>query len=67
MSKPSPSGNGFVSSIVSKRLTAQGAGASVRASRPFGSAMDRFGWVELHWYEAMGIGRKELKIKRYLD
>jgi len=24
-------------------------------------------WVELHWYEAHGIGRKETKIKRYLD
>lgn len=23
--------------------------------------------VELHWYEAHGIGRTELKIKRYLD
>ena len=23
--------------------------------------------VELHWYEATGIGRKELKLKRYLD
>ena len=23
--------------------------------------------VELHWYEAHGIGRKELKIKRYVD
>ena len=23
--------------------------------------------VELHWYEAHGIGRKELKIKRYLE
>lgn len=23
--------------------------------------------VELRWYEAHGIGRKELKIKRYLD
>ncbi|HWM89217.1 MAG TPA: hypothetical protein VN493_00470 [Thermoanaerobaculia bacterium] len=22
--------------------------------------------VELHWYEAHGLGRKELKIKRYL-
>ena len=22
--------------------------------------------VELHWYEAHGIGRKEFKIKRYL-
>ena len=23
--------------------------------------------VELHWYEATGIGRHEFKIKRYLD
>jgi hypothetical protein len=23
--------------------------------------------AELHWYEATGIGRKELKIKHYLD
>ena len=23
--------------------------------------------AELHWYEATGIGRQELKIKRYLD
>jgi hypothetical protein len=23
--------------------------------------------VELHWYEAHSIGRKELKIKRYLE
>ena len=23
--------------------------------------------VELHWYEAAGIGRKEFKIKRFVD
>jgi len=23
--------------------------------------------VELHWYEAHGIGKKDLRIKRYLD
>lgn len=23
--------------------------------------------VEIHWYEAHGIGRKEYKIKRFLD
>jgi hypothetical protein len=23
--------------------------------------------AELHWYEATGFGRKEFKIKRYLD
>jgi hypothetical protein len=28
---------------------------------------DRIRKVELHWYEAHGIGRKKLKIKRYLD
>lgn len=24
-------------------------------------------WAEIHWYEATGIGRKELKIKRPLE
>ena len=28
---------------------------------------DRVRLAELHWYEAHGIGRKELKRKRYLD
>jgi hypothetical protein len=23
--------------------------------------------AEVHWYEASGLGRKEIKIKRYLD
>jgi hypothetical protein len=23
--------------------------------------------VELHWYEAHGVGRRRMKIKRYLD
>jgi hypothetical protein len=23
--------------------------------------------AELHWYEATGVGRREFKIKRYLD
>jgi len=23
--------------------------------------------VELHWYEASGIGKKEFKIKRFVD
>ena len=27
----------------------------------------RVRWAELHWYEAHGIGRKEVKWKRYLD
>ena len=28
---------------------------------------DKIRYVELHWYEASGIGRKDIKIKRYLD
>ena len=24
-------------------------------------------WVELHWYEAHGIGKRDMKIKNYLD
>jgi hypothetical protein len=27
----------------------------------------RIGRAEIHWYEAHGIGRKDLKIKHYLD
>lgn len=27
----------------------------------------RIGKAEIHWYEAHGIGRKEIKIKRFLD
>ncbi len=30
-------------------------------------ANDRIRLVELHWYEAHRIGKKKLKIKRYLD
>jgi len=30
-------------------------------------ANGRIRTVELHWYEAHGIGKKKLKIKRYLD
>ena len=30
-------------------------------------ANGRIQTVELHWYEAHGIGKKKLKIKHYLD
>ena len=30
-------------------------------------ANGRIQTVELHWYKAHGIGKKKLKIKRYLD
>lgn len=28
---------------------------------------DRIKKAEIHWYEAHGIGKKKIKIKRYLD
>jgi hypothetical protein len=24
-------------------------------------------WAEVHWYEASGVGRREFKIKRFVD
>ena len=36
-----------------------------RATIRFSDGTERI--AELHWYEASGIGRKETKIKRYLD
>jgi len=27
----------------------------------------RLGWQSLHWFEAHGIGKKQLRIKRFLD
>jgi putative Ca2+/H+ antiporter (TMEM165/GDT1 family) len=33
----------------------------------FGASLALIRRAELHWYEAHGIGRKELKRKRYLD
>jgi hypothetical protein len=40
----------------------RGAGtATIRLS--YGSIHD----AEVHWYEATGIGRREIRIKRYLD
>ena len=27
----------------------------------------RESWAEVHWYEAHGIGKKDFKIKRFLD
>jgi hypothetical protein len=32
-----------------------------------GLANGRIRLAEVHWYEAQGIGKKKLKIKRFLD
>jgi hypothetical protein len=42
-------------------------GASGRASLPWSFAPGKSGRAEVHWYEAHGIGRREIKIKEYLD
>jgi hypothetical protein len=53
-----------------KRLKAQFGGRRWRKLK--GVALVRFPngeirQVELHWYEAHGIGRKKMKVKRILD
>jgi len=30
-------------------------------------ASGRIRWAEIHWYEAHGVGRRRMKIKRFLD
>jgi len=73
----------IVGSITGVELIAAGPGVRVRGylNRAYGRARWRklkgtatvrlpngeMRHVELHWYEAHGIGRKDLKIKRYLD
>lgn len=37
------------------------------AVRKMGFTPGRIRLVELHWYEAHGIGKREMKRKRYLD
>ena len=53
-----------------KRLRKQFGGGRWRKVKGIASvrlANGRIQTVELHWYEAHGIGRKKLKIKRFLD
>lgn len=73
----------IVGTITSIEVIAAGPGVRVRAylNKAYGRARWRkmkgsatvrlpngaLRQVELHWYEAHGIGRKDLKIKRYLD
>jgi hypothetical protein len=46
--------------------TGEGAGENARESLAFDCRMARSMPLEVHWYEAAGIGRKEFKIKRLL-
>ncbi|MGH9401714.1 MAG: hypothetical protein ACRD2P_06370 [Terriglobia bacterium] len=73
----------LVSSIANAEVVATGPGVRVRShlSKAYGRARWRkmkgiatvrlpngvLRTVELQWYEAHGIGKRDLKIKRYLD
>ena len=72
-----------VSSIKGRGVIAEGAGVKIRKylqkaygfgrwRKMKGNATIRLPngverRVELHWYEAHGIGKRDIKIKRYLD
>ena len=42
-------------------------GASLKGLEKFVLKVVRIRSAELHWYEAHGIGKKKMKIKRFLD
>ena len=49
------------------RLRKQFGAGRWRKLKGVAAANGRIRTVELHWYEAHGIGKRKLKIKRYLD
>jgi len=52
------------------RLTAQFGRGRWRKLKGIATVRLRDGWIgraELHWYEAHGVGRRKLKIKRFLE
>jgi hypothetical protein len=73
----------LIGSIVNKEIIAAGVGVHIRERlrKAYGGSRWRkmkgvatirlpkgaIRTVELHWYEAHGIGKRDLKIKRYLD
>ena len=50
-----------------RRVYGKGRWRKVKGMAPIRLSMGRVRLAELHWYEAHGIGRKEIKRKRYLD
>jgi len=52
------------------RLTAQFGRGRWRKLKGIATVRLRDGWIgraELHWYEAHGVGRRKLKVKRFLE
>ena len=60
-----PLGQEFVNYRDCVEFMEKDGGVNVKVLLKF-NRTDRFG-SEIHWYEATGIGKKEFKIKRYLD
>ena len=50
-----------------RRTYGRGNWRKVKGAARIRLATGRVRLAELHWYEAHGIGRKEIKRKRYLD
>ena len=50
-----------------RRLYAKGYWRKMKGTAHIRLRNGRIRFAELHWYEAHGIGRKEVKRKRYLD
>jgi hypothetical protein len=50
-----------------RRIYGRGNWRKVKGVARIRLASGRIRLAELHWYEAHGIGRKEIKRKRYLD
>ncbi len=66
-SKPLPAAVASVKWRDYKRLTGAAIGAKRKGVAEVRLADGRVRLAEIHWYEASGIGRKEYKIKRFLD
>ena len=50
-----------------RKTYGRGRRRNLKGSNRVGLANGRLRQAELHWYEAHGIGKKEIKRKRYLD
>lgn len=50
-----------------RRLYGKGRWRKLKGTAQIRLRNGRIRLAELHWYEAHGIGRKEIKRKRYLD
>jgi hypothetical protein len=47
--------------------TAGSVGAKLKGDATVRLASGSLRWAEIHWYEAHGVGKRGLKIKRFLD